>query len=1226
MATFSSNLPHIPQALVKACVKAGLEEGHNDKKVSAPLVLFEAGESANASLNAEEAAALIENLRTGGRLLYTSNPFAGRSAFWLSSVLPSTGWTTVLRPTPYTSGDPIEILGTDEKFFDRFDIKGLRVPSGFDIRPTSAVERGQARYERYSMVHPVLRTEVLAGSDLWSRSLLNREWTVRARYENFMHLPLLVTGRYGAGRVAMLATNAPALGESVQAQAFWRAVLCWLLEAEDATAATIPLDKPTLEADFSSSSSVRVTLTNPSTEAVPVQLVLRILDQNGAILPDGEGEVQRALTLPPGKPTIVEHPLPHSLISGIELFKAEKIFQIRAGLLSVDGSTLFSEQRFNSMPPPISLRVETDNLYSVPYPFHAPGPDSITRFRGRMGFTTGAYSYMPGSILTGTAVLSYQNTNLAPLADIRDLTQPKNASVIALNDHAAGLNQPFAPDKIQGYGTWNGKSGVENVLQLTLPLPSKLVAITLIGSFGPYRSAELHNPGSAVIEIDGHVVATVVDLDSAFAASYGKARVPFTPMVGTVVTVRLPWIGNHGSTSRLRSEPWLGEILLEGWPVDLAIRTSVRGQFAVDLVDALSEERLSLFAKRIELHSTDMSEQRFTIKLPNGTEPGVFRLEASFRSSANPSVREAVSAPVLVINPKRTLRPFADLSPPDVFGTALVVTNGFTMFFPLATGTSEQWGGWGHPDDLVWAYSRQMKEIRNFRPAANRLYATESDMRHYSTPWREFPNGDLFFPSAISGLVDHLRTLSGWKAAPVVQVTFADRWVVGPDLNSCNSWQEYVAFDSHLRETTGRRLAGLTHAEVQSSIHSNYESEWQAWQLERYVRSVRSVREAFRAAGKDMFIYSQGFPMVAGELGRELAQTIRGMNDDFTWGMQDNSPTLTTGRNLGEVAFNPVWQITTLMPWGFVSPVFNNWQWHTPVGTTEPSRRLLYNRTWRGMIWDDGRYGAIATYGYTTNVGVPYTMTEEEYQHWWYVQERGSLLQPEAPLGVGLVISTQKNADPRSIRFNCDDATTMAEPRLLMQAFRSLYEAGLSLPFAANASTLGSWTAGPNTSLIVLNLQDFSETELSSLGRQQEKGVRMAAFAQRSALVPEAAALFSRENTLLIERSPAGLSHSQALEIANQLLPILELPLRFPPGTAGYGFRCQDISLIVVEDWLEKARAVTVKLRKALGARHATASNMNDHSTLSIVDGGEFWNIFLPLRSADGVLIAVREV
>ncbi|MDE1178844.1 MAG: hypothetical protein PW789_19895 [Edaphobacter sp.] len=1185
-------------------------------------MLFEAGQPAGNSLNAQSSAALLENLRKGQRLLFTFGAYPGQSVFWLSRALPSTGWTSQQRSPVYGPKGPVPLVAADPDFFHGADLEGFAAPLGVDIRPVSAVERGQARYERYQIQHPFVGFDIPPHSDLWSRPLLNRDWTVRICYDDIARLPLLVTGRYGAGRVAMLSTSSSALGESPAAKDFWRAVVRWLSEPEPASPPVAGV-KPTLAMSFPSSGSVRLTIGNPSKTTLPVQLVMRALDRNGAMLGDAAGELLKPLSLPPGRSTVLNLPLPAPALPGLETYASETSFQVRAGLLSGDGSSLLAEQRAASPPPPLSIEVAMENVYSRPVPYPGPGTDSLFGFQGRMGLPVATYAYPPGSSVQGTVTIALQTSNLAPTATIEDLTQPGNASVIALNDRGAGLRRTPG-DHIQGYGTWVGKRDVENVLRLTLPEPAHISAVTLVASGGGAVLDVQHNPGRVAIELDGRPAAMMDDLDAALNQGNGQVRIQLPQGAsGSTLTVRLPWVPKW--INQNRAEPCLAEIAIEGRRASEPALASQSGKLTVVLVDVLRGERTPVLAKSITLGAGQVFSEHVTATLPHSTSPGIFRLEAVFHPD-NESGPATAAAPLLAIASRKTLTPMSTIASYAAFGTGLLVSRGFTLFFPLATGTSEPGGGWGHSDDLIWAYSRQFKAIPpKAKTAANRLYATETDMRHYTNPWHEFGNGEPFFQTAIPSLIQQLKTQPRWAAAPTVVLTFADGWGIGPELSNCNSWQEYVAFDSYLRSKTGKGINGRTHPEVETAIHAEHENQWQAWQLERYVDAVRSIRAAFKAEGKDVVIYGQGCPVIAGEAGRELAKTIRGMNDDTTWSMQDNSPSLTTGRTLACLAFNPVWQLNALMPWGFVSPLFNNWQWHNPIGTTEPSRRLHCNNLWRAVVWADGSYGGAHTYGFGNNVGTPFNMTTEEYQQWWNLQQRGNLLQPESPLGAGLVISSQKNADPASTRWNGIDPTALPEVRMLMDAFRSLVEAGVSLPFTTNASTLSSWKPTPGASLIVLNLQDFSAAEIDALSHLQQRGVRIAAFASRSSLSSDAASLFKRPGSLLLEAAPTGLTHPQALELASRLIPALELPLTFSTGFAGYGFRCQDLSMIVLEDWLEQARAATVRLRKSAGAQHASASNLNDHSTLTLTSDGEFWKITVPMRSGDAALLAVRE-
>jgi hypothetical protein len=1201
------NLSSPPRSLLDTFLSMRLTL-ESQTPLAADLVVWEASEKPSGSLNAEQVAKLTKNIQNGGRILVTLDSLPGLSPLLLGSVLPSTGWATQLRLSPYTPREPLGISRVDPTYFpDGLD--GLVVPFCCDIRPTSAVERGQARYERYNFVHPVLHVPVPAASDFWSRTLLNREWTVRAQCNDLTQMPLVVTGRYGAGKVVMVSTSAAGIGESAIARRFWNSVLRSLLEEEDIERSDST--KPGMVTKLIGSEA-QVTLSNPGSKALRLEVVVRALSAEGAILADGSGELQRKVLLSPRQSSTLNLPLPTPSPIADDAVRNGKSIRVRVGALSGDGATLLMEHRMVAPQPALQLKIQTDNLYSVAYPFHSPGPDALAAFTGRMGAFVGAYAYAPGQAIRGTVILSNGVTNLAPISSVRDITTPGNISVMALNDEATGFRQTPNSDKIEAYSMWTGKAAVENVLQFTLPQATQITEVVLVGNFGASPN-ESHNPGSAVIEADDRTVASIDNLDTAFTAGYGQARLAFPPCRARTLTVRFPWVDKRGSIPR--EAPWLGEICVQGWADNLP--PEAFGHLVVSLVDALTGERQPILNAAVTVSSCEVYRRSFEATLPQVPGINFYRLEAIFQKVTS-------TIPVLMIKPSRALLPLTDLRPVNSPGVGFNVSRGFREAFHQGTGTAEPTPGWGAPDDLIWSYSRQLKQIsRKARTEAARLYLTESDMRHYITPWRSFSNGDLFFPVAAPQIVDKLRSNSRWSTSNTVQLLFADRWDTGPDLSNLHGWQDYVEFDKTLRKLNGVGLAGRTHQEIGAEIEANYGNHWQAWQLERYLRSVRSLRDAFQSAGKSLVISAQGVPMVAGEAGRELSRTIRGMIDDCTWSMLDNSQALTTGRQMSELAFNPVWEMSTLIPWGYNSSIFNNWQWHNPVGTAEPSRRHIYDRAWRATLWFGELYASLYKYGFTANAGIAYTTTEEEFQQWWYMQERESLLAPEEPIGAGLVISTAKSADPNSIRFTCGDPLTIDEARLLAQSFRNLHNAGVSLPFAANASTLRNCAV--KAPLILLNLPDFNSDELDMLKDLHQRGTRIAAFAEKSSLSPAAAELFLKPGTLLIETSAATLTHSDALKAAARLQAALHLTLRFPQGTAGYGFRSQDTTFLVVEDWLERARKIELQITKSDGAQTASACNVNSHQHLNVEDRGSTWVIEVPLRSGDGVLIALKE-
>jgi hypothetical protein len=225
---------------------------------------------------------------------------------------------------------------------------------------------------------------------------------------------------------------------------------------------------------------------------------------------------------------------------------------------------------------------------------------------------------------------------------------------------------------------------------------------------------------------------------------------------------------------------------------------------------------------------------------------------------------------------------------------------------------------------------------------------------------------------------------------------------------------------------------------------------------------------------------------------------------------------------------------------------------------------------------------------------------------------------------VGLVISSSRYAGPDHVRFTAAGNTFAESPEAftLSRAFQRLHEAGLSIPFSANAAALGQWQG--KASLVILNIEDFNAAEIEILGRLRSRGVKIVAFTTEKDLPPGAASLFSMPNATILP-VPGRLTDEQARMVVPQLQKVLEVPLVFPDGIGGYGFRMSGTSFVVVEDWLEKGRIVPVRLRASSGAGKATACSANDHIPLPIHRDGVDWVIEVPTRPGDGNLIAIRE-
>jgi hypothetical protein len=352
------------------------------------------------------------------------------------------------------------------------------------------------------------------------------------------------------------------------------------------------------------------------------------------------------------------------------------------------------------------------------------------------------------------------------------------------------------------------------------------------------------------------------------------------------------------------------------------------------------------------------------------------------------------------------------------------------------------------------------------------------------------------------------------------------------------------------------------------------------------------------------------------------------------------------------MAYDPWWGLGSNFPWGWNSSILDNPFWFAAPGTTEPSRRHEYERAWRATIDDTGGYRSMFTYGFGMNGGFSYVMNQDDWQQNWYAQERSSLIYPDGPIGAGLVISTAAMDDPSTVLFSgggMGDSPAQHAVDVISPIFGKLQHAGLSIPFAASISSVSKWKG--RAPLIVADLSAVSDAEVAKLRDLVNAGDPIAAFQGSGHLSNAAANLFSvnadgssaggeavgqptsglklpviaHGSTLFIPADGNNLQVDDLRALAPLLASHLHLPIQFPEGTAGYGFTASGISYIVVEDWLEQGRNLTIRVHAGPG-KTARAVNVNDHQPLTVHRDQNDWVIDLPMRPADGVLIALSEL
>jgi hypothetical protein len=1153
-----------------------------------------------------QVATIKDRVRQGATLMVALPASQQLSSMLLGEVLPALTWQASDRYRRSPASGAIQIGWADPEFYHSALPKNISLPFFSTVEPMSSIQRGQSRYAIYKRNTPVLLKPVEPGDQLWTRPLLMRDVRIRLRGSDNAATPLMVTGCYGAGRTVLFGSGFDQLAGN---QDLLQPVLAWL---NPSSISTVPVATVTPELTVTyGKRSIEIRLRQNSDASLPVEIVGRAYTWENAPL-GFEYDLLKSVILHPAQTAAIEMTFPQYSEIGYQALGLRDAFHVHVAILGSAGANLLLErQMLADFSDQTTIDVFADDIDHWDYPFDAPGTSFQKAFTDRCGARIGAYAYPPGAKLNGLVVISNGLQDLGPLAVVADETTPGNPSASALVDGSMVANKKPS-DAIAAYSMWYGNPNAENVLSFTFPHPVTLASITLVGS---YKEKDPFNPDGAILELDGKRLASGINLVEHFCKGSGNVVFDFAPVTGTQMKLRIP-----ASSGPIRSRGVaLTEVQFEGWAGPTP--APVSGELTVALEDAHSGMSVPVLNQAVALKPGERRQVVVSSTLPDGNtdgSPAFFRLHANFDGVSR-------SAPILVLNPLKPLLPNSALVPPNAPELGFIVTQGYRVCFPLGTGTAEHPPGWATPDDLIWAYSRQLKEVsRTARTEAGRLYVTEGDMRHYAAPWRTFLNGVPLFDEATPNLVDAMSKQPRWNDSKIAKLGNSDRWETGPQIDTLHGWQDFVEFDAHLRAAGKSPLKGRTREEIAAEIHNEREDEWQAWQFSQYLHNFRTLRDGFAARGKRLLITAQGCPVIAGPAAEEIAETIQGMSDDSTWDMAEGSQSLTVGRQMAILAHNPVWKMSTLLEYGFVSNTLNSPEWHAPVCTVEPLRRLYYDRAWRATIWHDGEYRSVYTAGYNENVGISYQMAQNDWEQWWRIEERHSLLTPQQPIGAGIVISTIRFADPNHFRFNADYLFSASPDGLgLARVFQRLHEAGLSIPFVSNATALGKWKG--SAPLIVLNPEVFVDEEIATLEKLKGSGVRMVAFSSADSLEHRLHALFETPGSI-IKLDPKSMTSHDAEDLLPRLQELLNVPLAFSKGACGYGFRMSGMQFIVVGEWRNQGHIAQVRLRATGGKIAARACGLNDHSILTVRRDGTDWVIDVPLRPGDGQVVVLSEI
>jgi len=1168
-------------------------------------------------------------LRAGGGLLvFTGRDSGPDDAFALKRLLPTSAWhSMIFRLHRGKERGPLVAAGGDSPFFGGAKWPGVTLGYHYDIRPRPAVEGGNWRYERFA------RKDTPVDHDNWSRPTANRDPRVRLWGGDVTQAPLVVTGRYGAGRVAVIAAG-PEVISGPDTAVFYQSIFAWLAgQQSDAIPVPTPPDSRVKNAEPTvvhpawvgegGGWNVKAAVELPARQLVlqlkknaapqEVELVLRMATWERAPVED------RILILKPDNTGRVVVDLPSPGPRTVDALDFQDAFWIRLGLLEKGGRVVALESPwfFVDATPSARVNLETVSIDGRPYPFNASGVETLF-WRARMGAHIGHHAFPPGAEVEATVDVSNAMRNLAPAASVRDLQRQDHTIARALNDLAYHRKGPR--NDVQAFGTWSpDKSAQPAGVAFTFTEPVVVYGLALSGD----ASGDQCPPAVTIQAGDKAIV--IDDLAARLEKGAGRAWIELPQVTTTELQLLFP-----GSSQKAR----VAEVEIAGHYVSEKT-AAMKGLLSVVATNAITGEKRELAKEELALEPGTSRQLPVKFTMPDpGANLGLWQIAAEWAGTR-------VEFPVMGIRADKALQPRESLQTKNDVWHNFIVTRGLRNTGELGTGNRDTSGSWGTADDFIYAHARLLKQTKwNARMRPDLLFSSDADFAHYSNPWGEFPNGEPFFVATAKGLLAGSQKHSNWATAERIVFGFSDRWDPGPATDQLFSWPGIIAFDEFLRTKGASGLKGRTRIELCDEIIKNHLSAWNRFNEERYVAAVNVLSETYKKEGKTLVITAQGKPLLPLATAASVAKTVQGMSDDSTWELHDEDVPYTTARQMAAMAWNPNWRYSTLLQWGWNSI---RCIWHAPVGTAEPSRRHYYDRAWRGVRLPGGVYRSMHTFGFNQNGYESWTMTGHDWQQWWNLKERHALIDPQAPLGAALVIGTARFESPEFFRFSGGGMGGNELGGILGNASyvqSVLQRAGVSIPYSANARDLG----GPekDRALIVVGVAQWLDADLKLFNKWIEEKRPIVAVegqtdeATRAALLARLQTLAGKPETLgtvldrpvqrfgsvlLLPVTESELGRVGLVGWEERLRSHLQQPLVFAPGTAGYAFFRGSQVLSVVEDWLENPRDVDIRLKKSVLPGQVRAASLNRNVPLEVREEGDFWVAKLPLRNGDADVI-----
>jgi hypothetical protein len=1049
--------------------------------------------------------------------------------FWeaqLGTLMPVSPWTAHSNTFKRLSCGATAPAGSP--LADVLKTPGFRMDWRFDLHlPYSTLEAGQHRYEPEHF-----------GKLLW-----NNDWQVWLETDYAGTLPLVVAGRYAAGKSIVFGGDL--FGETLSAwegyPAFLRALLA--AAAPEVSGGDEPDAADGLRlalAPVQTGGPLTLTVSNPG--AFPVRAVLAVKVRNLT------GSVRNAFTQPltvAGKSSqqVTLPDVTPYLHSGIAPRAADRAgadwLRVEAGVASTDRRQFgVTVSGIVDRTPPLTLTIEGEHVGDFEKVAHWPAGGF--GFSGAGSIPVARYTYFSGETPKLKVRLANARHNIAPLAKPADLTAPGNPSVEGLNDTA------FSYDGIRAmtpavYGYWSSVRNErhEQRLSLTWPLPVTAAAQRLAVQ-SEWRNWHKNNPRNFTLHVSGEPAPAVTVSDAAFTHWLRDDEFA-KPAVLTSCTLSItgldPQAPNEPRNQGTETDCAINEWEVYGWPAR-ELPPAVSGVLRVTVSDPATGATETLAEQPLTVEP--LREQVVEVTVPTRQGTAALRVDAEFligklnidnlRKDAavtgrqpaaekstwlgrlvkkKPADTAAAASQNQIIN--LTAAPFpvqfipkdrAHLISRDELGELqlqYLCSPGFVAIDDFGKGTREDTQGWGGPDDKVWAWTHGLMEIHwRGKVRANYFYLSPVAFTHYTNPWRDFPNGQYVWDWATDKYLERFATDPRWQGKKSVHITGSDRWH-GIPIAMSFTVANYISFDQHLRAQGRPGLQARTRTALNKEIMEQHADEFQRYELNRFAEQMLACQRRLADIGVRMSYEPHGqFPIAGGEIGAKLGKTHRATGTDLFWELFYEDLYKSVGYRYGVIAANPDLESGAYNQWGWNSRTLCNNTWFSPSGDVEPSRRQWLATYYAGRVTSGGEFKPYTMYGFTREGDTGVKMTLDDWREYNQAQSRMIWQRPERAAGFGLVASWQLQENHMTSagdRFDYGLYAGRGYEQVYEQIgelYYRLVRNGLPVSFFASTHTLKQWHG--TQPLIIADGFETDPWEIAELERLNKGGAPVIAI------------------------------------------------------------------------------------------------------------------------------------